>query len=229
MAVDFYHRLVVTGSMAEVREFRGRMHRQYSRTVAGRTWTELIPFSFEALYEIGPGATRVEPEVPFDPLDISVWPIRRISTRRAEIRYQFHTRNLEMHGLIRVLSRALPRLRFVLVTFCLDDGDIESYCLRKGSGQKWRIPESRREFHWDRARAKFGLPGDEIFDDDEAERWGEEEMLEEALRHWEPARSGRRTGRRNWWNRPVFHDLESERTIDMAQLSEMVGKAKRPR
>jgi hypothetical protein len=198
------------------------MHREYSRKVARRTWMEIIPFSFEALYEIAPGAKRVEREVPFDPLDISIWPIRRINTRRGEIRYQFHTRNLEVHGLVRALSRTLPRLGFVLATLCLDDGDIESYRFQKGSRSKWRIPERRREFHWDRARRKFKLPGDEIFEDDEAERWAEEEMLDEALRHWEPRRRGQRTRRRDWWNQTVFHDLESERTIAIAEISEMV-------
>jgi hypothetical protein len=223
MAVDFYHRLVVSGPVAEVRDFRRRMYHEYPRTVAGQSWTEIVPFSFAALYQMAPGAKRVAPEMPFDPLDISVWPVRRVSERRARMRYQFHTRNLEMHGLIRVLSRARPVLSFILVTLCLDDGDIESYRFVNGTCSKWRISLRRRTFHWDRARAKFGLAGDELFEDDEAERWAEEEMLDEALRHWE--RGKHEGGRLRWFNQPVFHDLESERTIAVAQLSQLIDES----
>lgn len=228
MAVDYYHRLVVTGPAAGVQDLRKRLHREYERTVRRRTWTEVIPFSFEALSEIAPGVRRILGSEPFDPYDQSVWPVRRIGDARAELRYQLHTRNLEMRGLVRALSRALPRLTFILITFCLDDGDIESYRFRKGSGSKWRLPERRREFHWDRARAKFKRPGDEIFEDDEAERWAEEEMLEETLRHWEPALRAGRPRRREWWDRPVFHDLESEWTIAMAGLGEVLDSQSEP-
>lgn len=133
MAVDYYHRVVVTGPAAGVRELRKGLHREYERTVRRRTWTEVIPFSFLALSEIAPGVRRILGSEPFDPYDQSVWPVRRIGDARAELRYQLHTRNLEMRGLVRALSRALPRLTFILITFCLDDGDIESYRFRKGS------------------------------------------------------------------------------------------------
>lgn len=94
MAVDYFHRLIVRGSLENVRTFRRQIYRRYPRKVGRQSWIEVVPFSFAALYEIAPAAQRIEPEVPGDPFDLSTWPIRRIGRTRAEIRYQFHTRNL---------------------------------------------------------------------------------------------------------------------------------------
>ncbi len=76
-----------------------------------------------------PAVRKIEPEVPFDPYDLRAWPVRRLDDQRAEIRYQLHTRNLELIDLLRPLARALPRLTFTLTTLCLDDSSIESYSL----------------------------------------------------------------------------------------------------
>ena len=86
MAVDYFHRLVVSGPHASVDLFRRQLRLVTSRTVAGHTWRERVPFSFERLYELAPGAARIEPEVPCDPYDMSVWPIRRLPRGAAEIR-----------------------------------------------------------------------------------------------------------------------------------------------
>ena len=126
MAVDYFHRLLVAGTTDDVRAFRRRMYREYPRTVGGKSWNEVVPFCFEALYELAPAARRVEPEVPCDPYELSAWPLRRIRARLAEVRYQFQTRNLEMDGLLRALSRALPSLTFTLTTLCLDTSSVES-------------------------------------------------------------------------------------------------------
>jgi len=96
MAIDYFHRLVVTGLAERVRDFRKRIHREYPRTVAGETWTEIVPFSFAALYEMAPRARSAEAEVPWDPYELSVWRVTRIGKRDALLRYQFQTRSLEM-------------------------------------------------------------------------------------------------------------------------------------
>lgn len=221
MAVDYFHRLLVGGPREQVHTFRRRMHREYPRTVGGETWTEIVPFSFPALYEVAPAASHVESEVPFEPYELSAWSVRALDSGRSEARYQFQTRNLEMLPLMRPLARALPALTFTLTTLCLDDSSIESYRLSGRKVQKWTLPEQRRQFHWDRARRKFGLAGDDVYDDDEADRWAEEEMLAEALGHWDDAglvRRNRHPKRYRWWNAIRLRDLETERKLSLLQL-----------
>lgn len=97
-----------------MRAFRDAIYCAYPRTIAGETWTEIAPFSFAGLNELAPAARRVEPEIPDDPYDLSAWPVRTVEDERAEIRYQMHTRNLELIDFLRPLARALPSLTFTL-------------------------------------------------------------------------------------------------------------------
>jgi hypothetical protein len=212
--VDYVHRLVVRGSAQAVRRLSRALYREYPRTVANRTWTEIVPFSFEALYKLAPKAARIEREVPCDPFELAAWPVRIRPNGKAEARYQFQTRNLEMAGFIQALARTQPQLRFVLVTFCMDDSTIESFAFSGSSRKKWMLPDRRTNFHWERARKKFGLAGDAVYDDDEAEQWAEEEMLIEAISHWtgRGAAAGR-SGRYKWWNQPRLRDLDTEREL----------------
>jgi hypothetical protein len=220
MAVDYFHRVRAFGRRADVRDFRNRIYREYPRTVGGETWTEIVPFSFAALYDLAPAARKIEAEIPFDPYDLSAWPIRALPEGRAEIRYQLHTRNMELIDFLRVIARALPSLTFTLLTLCLDDSSIETYRLRGRKEQKWVLPERRRDFHWDRARKKFNLAGDEVYDDDEADHWAEEEMLTEAFGHWDAAgriRRGR-APRYRWWNAIRLRDLDTERKLSLLEM-----------
>jgi hypothetical protein len=226
MAVDYWHRLIIRGTHENVRAFRREIYCEYPRSIARKSWTEIVPFSFAALYAMAPGARRIEPEVPIDPYDLSAWPVRRIGQTRAEVRYQFHTRNLEMVGLIRVLSGALPSLTFTLTTLCLDDSSIEAYRLKGGSTKKWSLPQRRRDFHWSRARIKFGLTGEDVYDDDDAEHWAEEEMLHEAVTHWEKDSAAAHSSRRiryQWWNRLPLRDLATERQLAIYEISQKLN------
>lgn len=138
---------------------------------------------------------------------------------------------MEMADLIRVLARARLTLTFTLVTFCLDDSSIELYRFGNGRTRKWEYPERRREFHWDRARAKFGLPGEDVYEDEAAEQWAEEEMLHEALNHWDAGRGKAQAsrGRRyDWWNRPPLRDLITEKQLFTYDVAEK-RKSKAPR
>jgi hypothetical protein len=220
MAVDFVHRLVVTGPAKRIRDFNKRLHREHPRTVAGETWTEIVPFSFAALYDIAPRARTIEPEVPYDAYELSAWPVRRNGRRDALVRYQFQTRNLEMAPLIRVLARAVPDVTFTLVTFCLDDSSIESYRFQAGRQRKWSLTPRVAEAHWERARRKFGLAGEDVYEDDEAERWAEAEMLRDALNHWERGATGGSRRRYDWWNSPPLRTLDEERAIVAIRLTD---------
>ena len=84
MAVDYIHRLLVSGKPAGVRAFRDAIYRSYPRTITGETWTEIAPFSFAGLYELAPAARRVEREIPDDPYDLSAWPVRTVEGELAE-------------------------------------------------------------------------------------------------------------------------------------------------
>jgi hypothetical protein len=168
MAVDYFHRLLVSGKRDDVRAFRDAIYREYPRTIAGETWTEIVPFSLAGLYELAPAARRVEAQIPFDPYDLSAWSMRTLEDERAEIRYQLHTRNLELIDFLRPLARALPRLTFTLTTLCLDASSIEGYRLNGRRERRWVLPDRRQDFHWDRARKKFKLTGNEVYEADEA-------------------------------------------------------------
>ena len=223
MAVDYLHRLVVEGSYERIRTFRRRMHREYPRSVGPETWTEVVPFSFEPLYQLAPSARRVEREVPLDPYELRAWPVKRIGKRRAEVRYQFQTRNLEMVGLTKALSRALPTLTFTLMTFCFDDSGMESYRLSRGMMKKWVLSHEQQEAYWEQARKKFRLEGDEIYNDDDAEFWAEEQMRNEAVRHWDRA-STRQRHRYSWWNREPLRDLQMERQLALYEVAEALAR-----
>ena len=228
MAVDYLHRLIVRGPRKGVLAFRREIYRRYPRKIGRRSWTEIVPFSFAALYEIAPAARRIEEEVPGDAYDMSVWPMRRIGRTQAEVRYQVHTRNLEMADLIRVLARARPALTFTLLTFCLDDMSIELYRFGNGRTKKWEYPEERREIHWDRARAKFGLAGEDVYEDDAAEHWAEEEMLHETLSHWEKGTGKTQAGRErryDWWDALPVRDLMTEKQLFVLELEEKLRPA----
>lgn len=226
MAVDYLHRLLVSGKPADVRAFRDAIYREYPRTIAGETFTEIAPFSFAGLYELAPAARRVEPEVPDDPYDLSAWPVRTVKRERAEIRYQMHTRNRELIDFLRPLTRALPRLTFTLSTLCFDDASVASYRLHGRREQKWIVPDRRQDVHWERAKKKFKLPGDDP--DEEAEHWVGQEMLAEAFSHWDEAgrvRRGRARRRYRWWNEIILRDLDTERELALLDMGFVLDKS----
>jgi hypothetical protein len=228
MPVDFLHRVRVNGRRDDVRNFRDRIYREYPRTVGRETWTEIVPFSFAALYDLAPAARKIEAEIPFDPYDLSAWPIRALPDQRAEIRYQLHTRNMELVDFIRALARALPKLTFTLTTLCLDDSSIESYRLHSRREQKWLLPDRRQEFHWNRARKKFKLAGDEVYEDDEANDWVEAEMLTEAFSRWDDSGNVWREAPRHYrsWNRVPLRDIDTERAL--LELGSVLDVRKKP-
>jgi hypothetical protein len=217
MAVDYFHRLVLTGSPAAIEEMRRKLRRTVQRTAAGEHWREIIPFSFAGLYELAPESYRIMRAVPCDPYDISVWPAKRLSARRAQVRYAMHTRNLELASFIHELARKFAGITFHLVSDC--DGDITSFQFGKGRYLQCTLPQSTQEDYWDRARKKFGLLGEAVYEDSAATRFAEEEMRRAALQYWDRGSRFKLCAIRSWSKRPVSRDLESEREFAMAQLS----------
>jgi hypothetical protein len=138
MAVDYFHRLLLTGRHEAVRRLVSAFYREYAHTIGRQTCTDVVPFSFEALYDLAPSAIPVEREVPCDPYELAAWPIRKRTKAASEASYQFQTRNLEMAPFTRLLARTDARLTFTLVTLCLNDSSIESHCshpARRGNGR----------------------------------------------------------------------------------------------
>jgi hypothetical protein len=177
----------------------------------------------------------MEPDIPFDPYDLSVWPIASLPQGRAQVRYRFQTRNLEMRNFLVPLSRKFGRLVFVLVTFCLDDGGIISYLIQNGRVRQYTLSEARNEWHWSQARTRFHIAGDEVYQHDEARFFAEENMIKEALGHWDglrkPPRIKTQHDRRtdDWWNAPRVRDIGLERVIAISEVLEADTSKTRPR
>jgi hypothetical protein len=94
--------------------------------------------------------------------------------------------------------------------------------------RRCEVPGKRRDFHWDCARKKFTLVGDDVYEDDDAVLFAEDGMQDEALDHWGPSwRLGLRVRRRDWWNRPVVRDFMEQRELDVIAASEIVAECDR--
>jgi hypothetical protein len=219
MAVNFFNRLIVSGPHGLVLEFQTRAERTYERTVCAETWTEHLPFSFTALQEITPIFPKND--LPFEPYEIAEWPVKQLSPRRAEVRYQFETRAVDLSPALKRLSRKLPRLTFRLMTLCLDDGDVETWEIRAGKMRFRRVSARRHEFHWDAARRKFHLEERDVYENDDATRFAELRICQEALGSWE--KQNGRPRRLDWTRGLVFMKLEDERLIAMASLAQAIG------
>ena len=75
---------------------------------------------------------RMRGDMPGEAFDLRRWPaINR--GRLAEIRYSCHTRSVELHPLLKRLSKATPRLTYALVTHCLDDNDFAPFRIQNGT------------------------------------------------------------------------------------------------
>jgi hypothetical protein len=216
MAVDYYHHLVVTGPRAGVADFAHRIAMVRTRRVAGVTTREASPFSFASLYAMA----NLKEEVPADPYDMVRWPVVRRGRGAAEVRYRFHTRSLEVHPLVRRLSRKVPRLTFALVTICLDDSDVAPFRIRNGRQQGGWLGGEWREPFWQRAAEARGLPLDEAYEDEGVEALAERWMLDEAVRM-----ATRTTRRYRWDGGRVYRDLDDEREAFMRDLARAVTAA----
>jgi hypothetical protein len=75
MAVDYFHRLIVSGPARDVQSLRAGLVSDFAREVKGEVYVERLPFSFAGLFSLAPAAKRCEPEGPMEPYDIRVWPI----------------------------------------------------------------------------------------------------------------------------------------------------------
>ncbi len=217
MAVDYYHRLIVSGPADDLKSLRAGLVTNYVRVVGGEQYKERLPFSFAGLFALAPGAKRCQPRDPMEPYDIRVWPIGRGLSGEFELRYQLHTRNADLVGFVRVLSRKLTSLTFQMATLCLDDSEIVAFLVREAMVRRCKFPNYRRDFHWDLARRKFDLQGDDVYDDDDADRFAEDGMLDEAMNQWTPPR-------REWWDRPVVRDFMEQRALDVIQASEVAAE-----
>jgi hypothetical protein len=69
--------------------------------------------------------------------------------------------------------------------------------------RRWNVPRHRRDVHWERARQKFNIAGEAVYDADDAGLFAEDGMQDGALDHWDPEPERRCQRRRDWWNRPA--------------------------
>ena len=219
MAVTYLNRLLVLGAPDRVLEFRDTMRRTLDRQVGERSWQEDVPFSLETVARL----TRTrDPDSYCEPYGMSVWPIRRVTPRRAELRYQFETRNLEMSDLVTALSKRFPKLMLRLVIHCLDDDRPYGFEMRAGRTRTRSISNPRHEAHWNAARRKFRLRDDDVYDDDVATEFAEERMREAVLNALERTPELRR--RRDWWNQVSIRSIEDEQVFALAAINDAIDK-----
>jgi hypothetical protein len=137
---------------------------------------------------------------------------------------------MEMAPFVRLLARVNPQLAFTLVTKCFDDSSIRSFHYSHGRARVWQIPNRFQEACWEMARKKFGKPGDEVYDDDDADWWADERMLAEGFGHWQTKLGNRgRIRRYDWYNQPMLRDLDVERELAFYSLAEKLFPKERRR
>ena len=76
------------------------------------------------------------------------------------------------------------------------------------------------------ARIKFGLADDDLYYNDDARRWVEDEMLHEALTHWDKGSAAvhpHRRSRYRWWNQLPLRDLATEQQFALYEIAQKVS------
>ena len=214
MAVDYFHYLVVTGPTPVVNEFVHRIALVVTRRVAGATFRHTVPFSFESMYAVA----RMKGDHPCDPFDMTRWPVVTRG-RVAEVRYRFHTRSLELHPLIKRLSKATPKLQFALVIHCLDDNDFGRFVIGKGKLRGGWLGGDWREPFYERAAQKYKMTLDEVYDDDMVTSFAESWMRDAAV-----TLATGTTRRYEWSGGRVYRALEDERAGAMLELARAMKK-----
>lgn len=215
MAVDYHHYVIVSGPRTAVAEFSHRIALVVNRRVAGVRHQNIVPFSFESMYAMA----RIKGDVPHDPYDMKRWPIVPRG-RLAEVRYMFHTRNLEVHPLLKRLSACVPRVSFVLVTWCLDDDDLAPFTIRNGRLRgTWLGGDWGQQF-WERAAVKFKVLLDAAaYENDMLRATAESWRIDAAIQ----IATG--TSRRyQWTGGRIYRDLADERDNFMVDLARAITK-----
>ena len=214
MAVDYYHFLVVSGPRPAVTDFVHRIALVIDRRVAGQSVRQEVPFSFESMYAIA----KIKGDHPGEAFDMKRWPIAS-SGRAAEVRYSFHTRSVEVHPLLKRLSKATPRLAYALVTLCLDDSDFGQFAIKKGSlrgkwlGDDWRIP------FYERVARRKKVELEDVYDDQFLTAEAESEMRDAAMR----IATGN-SRRYRWTDGHAYRDFEDERANAMDEFARAIAK-----
>jgi hypothetical protein len=213
----------VSGPSAAVADFVQRIALVVTRRVAGQTVRQTVPFSFESMYAMA----RIKDDSPGEAFDLTRWPIQRRG-RSALVRYRLHTRNVEMHPLLKRLSKVTPRLAYALVTRCLDDNNFGHFAIGTGKvlgkwlGDDWSTP------FYENVAQQHKRPLDEVYDDDDECVVAEGRMRDAAMKmalgtdrvyDWTSGREYR-----------VFEDERANFMLALAQtMQHLHGEGKRPR
>jgi hypothetical protein len=222
VAVDYDNYILVSGPHDEVRTFVHRIAKTASRRVAGVTHTDFVPFSLDSLFQLA----NIRDEFPGEPYDMTRWPIEPRGRGHADVRYRFHTRQLEMQPLLKKLSRTVPRLRIALVTLCLDDSDFGAFTFQAGKirgkwlGDKWCQP------FWKEAARRANMDLEEAYEDDDMATFAESLMRDAAMKI---ATGSNRTYR--WRGGRVYRDFDEARwgALDLLSMIVNADKKEKPR
>ena len=135
-----------------------------------------------------------------EPEDCSRSTIKRIRKTGARLEYRFLTKWSEPHLLFRRVSRAYPRLHFLLGAVSPANDEANCWYFRDGRGRNWKMSDRQRTEIRRRVYRNEGLDIDVELDiDDDLELMldveGDHAMLSEVLARWTAVR--RRVVRRS--------------------------------
>lgn len=111
----------------------------------------------------------------------------------------------------------------------LDNGIIWSVIASKQRVRLVPVSQALQRRLWERARLRFRLAGDAVYDSDEADDWVEQQCLAEATRCWSAFARGVDRGRLNWSNQRVLRDLDMERELAALEMVLSVDRTRRSR
>ena len=196
-------------------DFVHRIALVVTRRVAGVNVRQTVPFSFDSLYAM---ARMKRDDQPGDPFDMTRWGIIQRG-RLAEVRYRFHTWNVELHPLLKRLSKHVARLTFALVTRCLDDNGFAPYTIHNGKQRGKYLPDEWSTPFYERAARLYKMTLDEVYEDDDVEAVAEWWMTDAAVQ----IATG--TKRRYEWRRGrVYRDFEDERATALLELAQAMNE-----
>jgi hypothetical protein len=188
MSFECANAVTVTGSRADVMQFRADAIRPLSGLERRKLGKEFVEFSFEKLFRMHK-ITGESPDLPGDGPEYDYFvetdPVHRWRGY-ARLWYSIVIKNYEIRDLLQPLSAMYPQLAFVNAQ--VDEGsELVSAFIRCGRMTTW-IPSHRSyEALWRKAAKKAGIAkfSDEVYDDDLIRMDVDNALYDAGREHWD--------------------------------------------
>jgi hypothetical protein len=196
MSFVCFNRIAIMGTRSKVLQFRDDARRRLSPALKKLLRVPYVAFSLEHLFSKNRLPAPSPDGIPFDAYQDGkdTWAGHYFTSRLplaewhgyARIEYRVEVKNYEIYNLLIPLSRAYAELCFVDSEISLDSGEINAMYVARGRCSRWALPEDRCNAHWQRAAKENGVAKlDDAYEDDSVRSDAEENMLAEAMAHWD--------------------------------------------